>query len=63
MRDELTEILADPQAVVAVEWANIVEDVLPADKLTISIKVTSDSSRKLQIEYPESLKYLIPKNA
>src|SRR5580704_17211515 len=29
MRDELAEVLADPQAVVAVEWADIVEAVLP----------------------------------
>ena len=62
MRDELTEVLADPQAVVAVEWADIVESVLPDEKLTITIKSTGETERQFDITYPEKLAYLIPVN-
>lgn len=59
MRDELTEALADPEAVVVVEWGKIVEDVLPAERLTITLRATGDQSRELIFTYPESLSYLI----
>ncbi len=62
MRQELNEIIEDPQAVVAVEWAEIVESVLPTDRLTVSIKATGENSREFSIEYPEKLSYLLPAN-
>lgn len=60
MRDELTEVLDDPSAVTAVEWANIVEDILPSNRLTIHIRTTSETSREFSFEYPEQLAYLLP---
>ncbi len=60
MLDELAEVLNDPVAVLAVEWADIIEDVLPAQRLTIRITVTSETARKFSFEFPERLKYLIP---
>jgi tRNA threonylcarbamoyladenosine biosynthesis protein TsaE len=62
MKDELAELLADRQAVVAVEWAGIVDDVLPPARLTIRIAATAETERKFIFEYPESLRYLIPTN-
>ncbi len=62
MRDELAEILADPKAVVVVEWASIVEDVLPSKRLTITLKATGDDHRELTFAYPEAMNYLIPEN-
>ena len=62
MRQELAEIIEDPEAVVAVEWAEIVEAVLPAERLTITIKATGENSREFSIEYPEKLEYLLPAN-
>ena len=59
MRDELAEILADPSNVVVVEWAGIVEDVLPPERLTITIKATGESSRDLTFTYPKSLSYMV----
>ena len=59
MRRELAEILEDPKAVVAVEWANAVTDVLPADRLTVRIKAISDTGRQLRLSYPKKLSYLI----
>lgn len=64
MRDELAEFLNDPKAIVIVEWGKIVNDVLPAKRLTISLRATGDDSRELIFAYPKSLSYLISgKNA
>lgn len=60
LREELAELLNDPQAVVAVEWAKIVEEVLPAERLKISITASGENSRELSFEYPNKLAYLIP---
>jgi tRNA threonylcarbamoyladenosine biosynthesis protein TsaE len=62
MRDELTEALADPQAVVAVEWPDIIEDVLPAQRLTVRIKPTGLNNREFTFSYPASLRNLLPRN-
>jgi len=62
MSNELAEILTDPHAVAAVEWAGIIDDVLPAERLTIQFKAIDDDRRQLNFEYPDSLSYLIPKN-
>jgi tRNA threonylcarbamoyladenosine biosynthesis protein TsaE len=62
MKDELAEVLADPQAVVAVEWADIIEDILPPERLTIHIKTTAETARKLTFEYPDTLQYLVSIN-
>lgn len=59
MRDELAEVLANSQAVVVVEWGGIVEDVLPADKLTIQITADGETSRSFNFSYPEHLAYLL----
>src|SRR6267142_3065571 len=53
MRDELAEVLEDPQAIVVVEWGQIIEDVLPAKRLTVNIKATGETSRELTMSYPD----------
>jgi len=63
MRNELQEILADKNAVVAVEWPGIIEEVLPAEHLVIHIRPITESSRELTFRCPDSLKYLIPSGA
>jgi len=61
MGDELAEAIADPKAVVVVEWGDIVADVLPASRLTITITATGEDSRQLQFKCPDGLSYLLPK--
>jgi tRNA threonylcarbamoyladenosine biosynthesis protein TsaE len=58
MREELAEILADPQAVTVVEWADIVEEVLPVEKLTVHLRATGENSREIELHYPEKYNYL-----
>jgi tRNA threonylcarbamoyladenosine biosynthesis protein TsaE len=55
---ELGEVLGDPSAVVAIEWGDVVEDILPAGKLVITIARTGKNSRELVFTYPEDLAYL-----
>ena len=59
--NELAEVVNDPKAVVAVEWAGIVEAVLPVDKLTITLQPTSETKRSITFTYTEKLKYLLPR--
>jgi tRNA threonylcarbamoyladenosine biosynthesis protein TsaE len=59
MRDELAETLAEPQAVSVIEWADIVEDVLPAQRLTVRLTATGEESRQFDFRYPASLHYLL----
>lgn len=61
MTNELEEAMNDPKVVIAIEWAELVEDVLPASRLTIKIRVQNETSRQFAFSYPESLTYLIPR--
>jgi tRNA threonylcarbamoyladenosine biosynthesis protein TsaE len=49
MSDELRESLSDPETVVILEWADIVEGVLPTHHTTIRIKATAETTRELSI--------------
>lgn len=57
---ELAEVLDDPKAVVAVEWSDIVQHVLPAKRLAVRLKLTGETSREITVSYPSNLNYLIP---
>jgi tRNA threonylcarbamoyladenosine biosynthesis protein TsaE len=60
---ELEEFVHDPSAVVVIEWGEIVEEVLPEDKIVVNIERTGDTSRHFTIMYPEKLSYLFQENA
>jgi tRNA threonylcarbamoyladenosine biosynthesis protein TsaE len=55
LRDQLAESLDNPKAVVIVEWADIVKDVLPKDRFSIEFEPAAGSSeeRCITISYPE----------
>lgn len=55
---ELEEFVHDPNAVVAIEWGDIVTDVLPEERIFINISRTGETSRLLEISAPASLIYL-----
>lgn len=46
---ELSEAMSDPQTIVVVEWADVVEQVLPDDRVTIRISSPTETSRQLDI--------------
>lgn len=55
MRDELAETMHDPLGVTVIEWAEIVDDIVPADALRVSIVPTSETSRQVSLEGPSAL--------
>ena len=57
--DELDELVGDPGYVTIVEWGDIVQDVLPAQRLTIEFLQTADETRHIVIKYPGELGYLL----
>ena len=59
MEHELADVLEDPSVVVIVEWSEIVAHVLPKDRLTIEIVANSEDGRKITMNYPEKLSYLV----
>ncbi|MEK7152518.1 MAG: tRNA (adenosine(37)-N6)-threonylcarbamoyltransferase complex ATPase subunit type 1 TsaE [Patescibacteria group bacterium] len=57
--DELAEVITDPWAITVIEWADVVQHVLPVSRLSISIEQTPTGSRRLIFRCPESLRYLM----
>jgi tRNA threonylcarbamoyladenosine biosynthesis protein TsaE len=62
LKDQLAEALGGKNVVV-VEWARIVDDVLPANRLTIEFKAKADGpeERTIAITYLEKQRQLITK--
>lgn len=56
MREELAELLTDPKAVIVIEWADIIEDILPAERITIQIIPTGETGRRLVFQAPIALR-------
>ena len=59
LREELAEILTDNHNIVCIEWADVVADILPDNRLSLTIRTTGENSRELTFRYPESLSYLL----
>jgi tRNA threonylcarbamoyladenosine biosynthesis protein TsaE len=61
MSEELAESLSDPNITTVVEWSDIVQDILPEERLTIEFKPVEDNpdQRLITIHYPESRQNLI----
>lgn len=51
MADELSEVLADTQAVVAIEWSETVAHVLPSDRLVISLDLVADDEDARRVSW------------
>jgi tRNA threonylcarbamoyladenosine biosynthesis protein TsaE len=49
MADELHETIHDPLTITIVEWAGIVDGVLPVDRLTVSITSPTEYDRHVEL--------------
>lgn len=56
---ELDEFIGDQAYAVIIEWADIVQDVLPPERLTIQISQAGNDERTITVMYPEALAYLL----
>lgn len=52
MADELGDVLGDPTTVTVIEWADIVEGVLPESRMTIAITSPTETSRQVTLTNP-----------
>lgn len=48
MAYDVAETVADPSTVTVIEWADVAEDVLPDNRLTIRFTATGETSRRLE---------------
>lgn len=55
---ELEELVGLPEFVVVIEWAKVVQQVLPTARLTINIQTMEENTRHFVLECPDSLAYL-----
>jgi len=52
MADELSETTQDPTIVTVIEWADIVEGVLPKNRISITFASPTETSRRLVVTGP-----------
>jgi tRNA threonylcarbamoyladenosine biosynthesis protein TsaE len=57
--DELSELVGDPKVVVVIEWADVVQHVLPQKRLTVKFALTPEGSRQLTFTSRRGLHYLL----
>lgn len=50
MANELVDAVGDSQTIVVIEWAAIVQGVLPEARITITIQSAGDDARKLVVQ-------------
>lgn len=57
---ELAEVIGDPQAVIVIEWGDIVSEALPAERITVSIErvPAGEDMRCLNVSSPPGLEYI-----
>lgn len=57
LADQLAESLDNTRAVTVVEWSGIVEDVLPAERISVQLKPTAASPDEREVIFEYSNKY------
>ena len=55
---ELEEVRDEPGSVLVVEWGDIVANVLPKDRITISVVQDDEDTRSIKISAPKKYQYL-----
>jgi tRNA threonylcarbamoyladenosine biosynthesis protein TsaE len=56
--NELAEVENDPGVVTAVEWSDIVHDLLPEARVIVAITATAENTRTITVTYAEEYEYL-----
>ena len=52
---EFAESAADPKVITVVEWADVIHDILPAHRLTLTITAVDENSRRVVMEGDETM--------
>jgi tRNA threonylcarbamoyladenosine biosynthesis protein TsaE len=59
IKHQLSEVVHDNSSVVIIEWADIVEGVLPEDVVRINILKTEKDERDIELIVPKDKEYLL----
>lgn len=57
---ELSESVADKRVITIIEWADMVESVLPEGKIEITVRATGDDDREFTFSVAADHAYLLP---
>ncbi len=55
---ELSEHIQDKSGVVAIEWGEVVHDILPTERIRITFSKQSDDERDIVVDYPDAWVYI-----
>jgi tRNA threonylcarbamoyladenosine biosynthesis protein TsaE len=58
MSDEIAELVNDPSIVLVVEWADVVAEVLPAERITVLLRPTGNTTRSVTVSVPTMYDYI-----
>lgn len=58
IKNELTEVVRDPQTAVVLEWAEEVQNVLPEDHIRVNIETESENGRSFRVSVPAKFGYI-----
>lgn len=61
MQHQLHENINEKKDVVVIEWSNAVKKVLPRNRLKVTISSLGENRRKITLEAPIKLRYLLKK--
>ncbi|GAC1391164.1 MAG: hypothetical protein NVSMB46_02680 [Candidatus Saccharimonadales bacterium] len=56
---ELADVMNDDLQVIVLEWADVIRNVLPKERLTISFETDGELSRTLLLTIPDQLGYIL----
>lgn len=59
IRRELAEAIKTSNNVIVIEWPGVIKNILPNNRLRITINPTLKEGRQITIYYPKSLEYLL----
>ena len=59
MANELSEVINDPNSVLAIEWPGITERLLPDIRLVIKFFTKAENIREIEVSFPTQLEYLV----
>lgn len=59
MEHELHDALSDPRGVVIVEWGEVVQHILPEERLSLYLHKTAGDQRTVELHYPSNMAYLV----
>lgn len=57
--NELSEVAEDPNNIVIIEWADIIQDILPGKTINIALDYDSEVTRQISFTLPKGYEYII----